>query len=72
MATTVTVITAKDQTVRDKHLEALPVDNGWAGLVVFLLADPHLLEGRQGRQDGSTDPDGVFSLWWSDDLDLHR
>lgn len=28
-----------------KCLEALSVDNGWAGLVVFLLGDPHLLEG---------------------------
>ena len=27
-------------------LEALSVDNGWARLVVFLFADPHLLECR--------------------------
>merc|ERR1712232_1096631 len=26
--------------------------DGGAGLVVLLLGDPHLLEGRQGRQDG--------------------
>ena len=26
------------------HLEALPVDNGWARLVIFLFGDPHLLE----------------------------
>merc|ERR1712203_313534 len=37
---------------------------------VFLIGDPHLLEGGEGRQDGATDPDGVFPLWWSNDLDL--
>jgi len=52
-------------------LEALPVDNGWSRLVVLLLADPHLLEGGQGGEDGSTDPDGVLALRWSNDLDLH-
>jgi len=53
-----------------KCLEALAVDNARAGLVVFLLGDPHLLEGRQGSQDGATDPYGVFALWGSNDLDL--
>merc|ERR1712243_339685 len=52
------------------HLEALPVDDGGAALVVLLLGDPHLLEGGEGRQDGSSDPDGVLPLWGSDDLDL--
>merc|ERR1712096_188778 len=52
-------------------LEALPVDNGWAALVVLLLGDPHLLEGGEGRQDGTSDPDGVFPLWGSNDLDLN-
>jgi len=47
------------------------VDNGWAALIVFLLGDPHLLEGGEGRQDGATDPDGVFPLGWSNDLDLN-
>ena len=51
-----------------KHLEALPVDNAGACLVVLLLGDPHLLEGGQGSQDGATDPDGVFPLWGSNDL----
>merc|ERR1712038_1429045 len=51
-------------------LEALPVDNGWAALVVLLLGDPHLLEGGEGGQDGSSDPDGVLPLRGSDDLDL--
>merc|ERR1719318_1431043 len=51
-----------------EHLEAFSVDDGWTGLVVLLLRDPHLLEGGKGSQDGSSDPDRVFPLWWSDDL----
>jgi len=47
------------------------VDNGWAAFVVFLLGDPHLLEGGEGSQDGSSDPYGIFSFWWSNDLDLN-
>jgi len=47
------------------------VNNAWAGLVIFLLGDPHLLEGREGGEDGAADPDGVLSLRGSDDLDLH-
>lgn len=31
-----------------RRLEALAVDNGWTGLVVLLLGDPHLLEGGEG------------------------
>merc|ERR1719150_612803 len=52
------------------YLEALAVDNGGAALVVLLLGDPHLLEGGEGGQDGSSDPDGVLPLRGSDDLDL--
>merc|ERR1711885_8565 len=52
------------------YLEALAVDNGWAALIILLLGDPHLLEGGEGSKDGSSDPDGVFPLWWSNDLDL--
>ena len=52
------------------RLEALAVDDGWAALVVLLLGDPHLLEGGQGGEDGSSDPDGVLPLGGSDDLDL--
>merc|ERR1712110_204730 len=44
----------------DKHLEALAVDNGGAALVVLLLGDPHLLEGGEGGQNGSSDPDEYF------------
>merc|ERR1719420_653745 len=56
--------------MRIYDLEAFAVDNGWAALIVFLLGDPHLLEGGEGSKDGSSDPDGVLSLWWSNDLDL--
>merc|ERR1712223_1874697 len=54
-----------------KKLEALPVNDGRAGLVVLLLGNPHLLEGGQGGQDGASDPDRVLSLWWGNCLDLH-
>jgi len=51
-------------------LEAFPVDNGWATFIVFLLGDPHLLEGGQRSKDGSSDPDRVLPLGRSNDLDL--
>ena len=47
------------------------MDNAWARLVIFSLGDPHGLKGGQRGQDGATDPDGVLSFWWRDDLDLH-
>ena len=53
------------------YLEAFPVNNGWAAFIVLLLGDPHLLEGGKGRQDGASDPDRVFPLWGSNDLDLN-
>merc|ERR1711936_1366648 len=56
---------------RHMRLEAFPADDGWAGLVVLLLGDPHLLEGGQRGEDGASDPHGVLPLWWGDDLDLH-
>ena len=52
-------------------LEALPVDNCRTRLIILLLGDPHLLEGRERSQDGATNPDGVLPLWWSNNLDLH-
>jgi len=47
------------------------VNNGWARLIVLLLGDPHLLEGRERSQDGATNPHGVLPLGGSNDLDLH-
>merc|ERR1719228_2655801 len=52
------------------YLEALAVDNGWAALIILLLGDPHLLEGGERGEDGSSDPDRVLPLWGSNDLDL--
>jgi len=55
---------------RVMNLEALPVDNARARLIILLLGDPHLLEGGKGSQDGASDPDRVFPLRGSNDLDL--
>merc|ERR1712026_255346 len=61
----------QQQISRFEKLEAFPVDDGWAALIVFLLGDPHLLEGGKGRQDGASNPDGVFPFWGSNNLDLN-
>jgi hypothetical protein len=53
------------------HLEALAVNNGGSRLVVLFLGDPHGLEGGEGSEDRSSDPDGVLTLRGGDDLDLH-
>ena len=55
----------------ENNLEAFPVDNGWTAFIILLFGDPHLLEGGEGSQDGATDPDGVFPLRGSNDLDLN-
>jgi len=57
--------------IDENDLEALAVNDLWAGLVVLLLRDPHLLEGGERCQDRTSDPDGVFTLRRSNDLDLH-
>merc|ERR1719508_569519 len=64
------MVTYTNTCVLKVNLEALAVNNGWAALIVLLLGDPHLLEGGEGSQDGSSDPDGVLPLWWCNDLDL--
>ena len=48
------------------------MNDGWSALVVFLLGDPHLLEGGERGKDRASDPYRVFPLGRSDDLDLHR
>ena len=53
-------------------LEAFAVDDGGAGLIVLLLADPHLLEGGQRGQDGAANPHGVLALRGRDDLERER
>merc|ERR1719495_1327538 len=52
------------------NLKAFSVDNGRSAFIIFLLGDPHLLESGERSKDGSSDPDRVFSLRGSDDLDL--
>ena len=47
------------------------MDNAGASLIKLLLGDPHFLEGGERSQDGATNPDRVFPLRRSDDLDLH-
>merc|ERR1711979_111444 len=63
----VTQLTTKFNSIK---LEAFPVNNGWSTLIILLLGDPHLLEGGERGQDGSSDPDRVRPLWWGNDLDL--
>merc|ERR1712080_310908 len=60
-----------DKCARANSLEALAVNDRRARLVVLLLRDPHLLEGRQRREDRATDPDRVLALGRRDNLDLH-
>ena len=59
-----------DRLLVRRPLEALAANNAGAGLVVFLLGHPEVLEGREGSKNGTTNPDGVLSLGRSDDLDL--
>ena len=47
------------------------MNNRRPALIVFLLRYPQILEGRQRRQNRSTDPHRVFALWRRDNLDLH-
>jgi len=47
------------------------MDDAWSAFVVLLFANPHLLEGGQRGQDGTTDPDGIFAFRWGDDFDFH-
>lgn len=56
---------------RLNFLETFPVHDGGARLVIFLFGDPHLLEGGQRGEDGTADPDGVFTLGRRDDFDFH-
>ena len=55
---------------RRRRLEALAVDDAGAGLVVLLLRAPEVLEGGEGGENGTTDPDGVLPLGRRNDLDL--
>lgn len=50
-------------------LETFAVDDRRARFLVFLLGNPHLLEGGERGQDGATDPNRVFTLRRGDDLE---
>jgi len=52
-------------------LEAFAVNNGRARFIIFLFGDPHGLESRERSQDGTTNPDGIFTFRRGDDLDFH-
>jgi len=52
-------------------LKAFSVHNTRTTLVVFVLWDPHILEGGQGRQNGSSNPNTVFTLRRCYNLYLH-
>lgn len=54
--------------LRVKALETFAVDDRRAGFLVFLLGNPHLLEGGERGQDGTANPHRVFTLWRGDDL----
>merc|ERR1719150_253950 len=56
--------------VSSNDLEALSVHNAWATLVVLVLADPHLLERGQRRQNGSSNPHRVLPLGRGYNLNL--
>ena len=55
----------------NNSLEALPVDNGRTGFIIFLFGDPHLLESGQWCQDRSSNPYWVFPFGRSNDLNFH-
>merc|ERR1719361_2303487 len=57
--------------IQTSGLETFSVNNGWTAFIIFLFGDPHLLEGREGGQDGATDPYRVFPLRRSNNLDLN-
>ena len=65
------ILTITDRQKIIVRLETFSVDNRWARFIIFLLADPHLLEGGEGSKDGSSNPYRVLPFWWSNDLDLH-
>lgn len=47
------------------------MDDSRTRLVVLLLGTPEVLESAERSQDGTTNPDRVFPLRRSDNLDLH-
>lgn len=60
----------KRKTFDSNILETFTMYDSRTRLIIFLFRDPHLLEGGERCQNGTTDPNRVFSLWRSDDLDF--
>lgn len=56
---------------QNKILKTFFVDNGWTIFaVLFLLI--HLCWKMDGeKKDRTTDPGGVFPIWWGNDLSRH-
>ena len=54
-----------------RGLKAFSVDDGRTGFVIFLLGNPHLLEGGKCSQDGATLP-GRVPITFIDDLKGER
>jgi hypothetical protein len=46
------------------------MDDSRTRLIILLLGDPQVLESGERSQDGTTDPDGVFTFGRGNDLDL--
>eukprot|EP00965_Chrysotila_dentata_P047137 1564516-Pleurochrysis_carterae.AAC.2 len=47
----------------EPSLEAFSVHHQRPNLVVLVLCDPHLVHGRDGAEDGGTEPRRVLALW---------
>ena len=47
------------------------MDNPWSALVVLLLRDPHVLEGRQAGENGTSNPDAVLAFRRGDHSHSH-
>ena len=44
------------------------MNNPWSALIVLLLRDPHVLEGRQAGENGPSNPDAVLAFGRGDDF----
>merc|ERR1719242_2508287 len=58
------------KSISTTNLKAFSVDNTRSTLIILILANPHFLESTQRRQDRSSNPDRVFTLWWCHNLNL--
>merc|ERR1719242_2619384 len=56
----------------NRNLKAFSVHNTRPTLIIFIFANPHFLKSTQRRQDRSSNPDTIFTLWWCHNLNLNR